>query len=80
MIFFCKQNHSEKVLLVLLARFTKSFAFSSKYNLTTLFSLINSRYFPAVIIHLLYIITEISYYSLLCLIKFCNTISITCLF
>lgn len=69
-----------KTLSVLRARLTKIFAFSSKYHLTTLSSLINSSYSPAFIMHLLYIIPEISDYSLLYLIKFCNTISITCLF
>lgn len=67
-------------LSVLRARLTKAFAFSSKYHLTALSSLINSSYSPEFIMHLLYIISEISYYSLLYLIKFCNTISITCLF
>lgn len=78
--FVCKQNYSEDTLTVLRARLTKIFAFSSKYHLTTLSSLINSSYSPAFIMHLLNIIPEISDYSLLYLIKFCNTISITCLF
>lgn len=67
-------------LLVLHVRLTKIFAFSSKYHLTALSSSINSSYSPAFLMHLLYIIPEISDYSLLYLIKFCNTISITCLF
>lgn len=78
--FVCKQNYSEDTLTVLRARLTKIFAFSSKYNLITLSSLINSSYSPEFIMHLLNIIPEISDYSLLYLIKFCNTISITCLF
>lgn len=78
--FVCKQNCPEEALSVLRARVTKIFAFSRKYHLTTLSSLINSSYSLAFIIHLLYIIPEIAYYSLLYFIKFYNTISITCLF
>lgn len=80
MIYVCKQNYPEEALSVLHARLTKIFAFSSKYHLTALFSLINSSYSLAFIIHLLYIVPEISYYSLLSLIKLHNTINITCLF